>query len=46
MLDVNNIYSNIISKDHRYSNTYTGDISFNDTLKSVLRHRIQLLKIE
>lgn len=36
MLDVNNIYSNIISKDHRYSNTYTGDISFNDTLKKCI----------
>jgi len=36
MLDVNNISSNVISKDYRYSNTYTGDISFNDTLKKCI----------
>lgn len=36
MLDVNNIFSNVISKEYRYSNTYTGDISFNDTLKKCI----------
>lgn len=36
MLDVNNISSNIISKNQRYSNTQTGDISFNDTLRKCI----------
>ncbi len=36
MLDVNNISSNIIFKDHRYSIAHTGDISFNDTLKKCI----------
>ena len=36
MLDVNNISSNIIFKDYRYSIAHTGDISFNDTLKKCI----------
>lgn len=36
MLDVNNISNNVISKNHRYSNIHTGDISFNDTLKKCI----------